>query len=277
MLRSITASTLRNVKTYQSITTMAQRVTVSSSMRFFSTPTANTPPPQQQQHESHATIDNSPKQQDVRKSLLQASLGHVAQHGWTMESMAHGAADMGLPSVVHGVFPGGPAGLVDAYLQECQQEFTRLMNTNGNGPEQYWHPQASMTDKVRALTVLRLNMLKPYARRWPEALAILATPSNVPMGFRHLSELVDDIWYYAGDRSPDMNWYTKRASLATIYSATELYMSQDISPEFVETYRFLDRRLSEAEWMDAATSQLGTMLSFGARSFVGAITQSRGH
>ncbi|KAI8337599.1 COQ9-domain-containing protein [Chlamydoabsidia padenii] len=60
------------------------------------------------------------------------------------------------------------------------------------------------------------------------------------MIFRHLSELVDDIWFDAGDQSPNMNWYTKQASWAAIYSATELYMSQDISPEFIETYRRLN-------------------------------------
>ncbi|KAI8093899.1 rpsU-divergently transcribed protein [Halteromyces radiatus] len=190
---------------------------------------------------------------DVRHSLLQATLAHVPEHGWTMESISQGAAELGFPSVVHGVFPGGPAGLVDTYLEDCQQRFVQLM---ASGPEQYWHPNASMTDKVRALTVLRLNMLKPYARRWPEAVSILAVPSNLPMAMHHLSQVVDDIWYYAGDRSPDMNWYTKRVSLATIYSATELYMSQDISPEYVETYRFLDRRLNQAEWLDATSRQV---------------------
>lgn len=59
-----------------------------------------------------------------------------------------------------------------------------------------------------------------------------------------------------------MNWYTKRAALATIYSATELYMSQDISPDFVETYRFLDRRLEEAEWVDGAASQVSATMAW---------------
>ena len=32
--------------------------------------------------------------------------------------------------------------------------------------------------------------------------------------------MVDDIWYWAGDRSTDFNWYTKRALLAGIYTST---------------------------------------------------------
>ena len=32
------------------------------------------------------------------------------------------------------------------------------------------------------------------------------------------------VWHSAGDTSTDLGWYTKRAALAGIYSATELYM-----------------------------------------------------
>ena len=40
------------------------------------------------------------------------------------------------------------------------------------------------------------------------------------------------------------NYYTKRASLAAVYKATELHMIQDSSEDFQETWHFLDRRLS---------------------------------
>ena len=45
----------------------------------------------------------------------------------------------------------------------------------------------------------------------------------------NLQELVDDIWFYAGDRSVDFSWYTKRALLACVYKSTEFYMLQDES------------------------------------------------
>lgn len=124
-----------------------------------------------------------------------------------MDSMQRGAEQLGYPSVVHGIFSGGPIGLIDAYLEDCQRQFNNLMKKEVGGPEQYWHPNATMTDKIRALTVLRLNMLKPYAHRWPEAVAILAYPSNAPTALHHLSTIVDDIWYFAGDRSSDVSYF----------------------------------------------------------------------
>ena len=42
--------------------------------------------------------------------------------------------------------------------------------------------------------------------------------------------LIDDIWHLAGDTSVDASWYTKRAALGALYSATEVYMLTDFSP-----------------------------------------------
>ena len=74
-----------------------------------------------------------------------------------------------------------------------------------------------------------------------------------------LQELCDDIWHRAGDTSTDSNWYTKRITLAVVYSATEVFMLQDRSEDFSETWMFLDRRLQD---LQAAPSlvQVGTGL-----------------
>lgn len=53
-----------------------------------------------------------------------------------------------------------------------------------------------------------------------QALGIMAQPQNVPVALRQLAMMVDDIWQHAGDASTDHNWYTKRAILAGVYTAT---------------------------------------------------------
>lgn len=42
------------------------------------------------------------------------------------------------------------------------------------------------------------------------------------------------------------NWYLRRIGVAGVYKATELYMMQDKSNEFQNTWTFLNRRLVEA-------------------------------
>lgn len=49
------------------------------------------------------------------------------------------------------------------------------------------------------------NEMKKRINDNPKALAIMARPSNVSMSLKHLGDIVDDIWYFAGDRSPDVS------------------------------------------------------------------------
>ncbi|KJS45673.1 MAG: hypothetical protein VR70_00360, partial [Rhodospirillaceae bacterium BRH_c57] len=46
-------------------------------------------------------------------------------------------------------------------------------------------------------------------------------------------------------RSTDLNWYTKRASLAAVYSATMLYWLDDQSEGSEATWDFLRRRMDD--------------------------------
>lgn len=64
------------------------------------------------------------------------------------------------------------------------------------------------TGIVHLAVITRLEMTRPYIKRWPEALAVMAHPTNTVMSFTQLGKLVDDIWYYAGDKSPDVSTRT---------------------------------------------------------------------
>lgn len=74
-------------------------------------------------------------------------------------------------------------------------------------------------------------------------------PQNLPTTLSQIYKISDEIWYLAGDRSIDINWYTKRHMLTKVYCLTELYMLQDKSEGFNDTWHFLERRLDEMEVM----------------------------
>ena len=42
-----------------------------------------------------------------------------------------------------------------------------------------------------------------------------------------------------------MSWYTKRIGLGAAYKATEIYMVQDESDDFEQTWEFLNNRLKD--------------------------------
>ncbi|ORX64104.1 ubiquinone biosynthesis protein COQ9 [Basidiobolus meristosporus CBS 931.73] len=189
---------------------------------------------------------------DIPSKILEASLPFVRTYGWSTGSIAKGAQALGYLPVTHGLFPNGGLDLVDYFMEDA-----RLKTL----------PDCSLstTEKVRKACITRLQHTMPYAESWPEAAAILAEPWNAPVAMRHLSSLVDDIWYLAGDKSFDFNWYTKRFLLSGVYTSTEMYMTKDHSPDFTNTLEFLDRRLED----------ISMLASFGFQTARG-ILNSRG-
>ncbi|KAL9325810.1 hypothetical protein ACSQ67_006455 [Phaseolus vulgaris] len=102
------------------------------------------------------------------------------------------------------------------------------------------------SDFISKLIRYRLEMQAPYISTWPQALSIQAQPANVPTSFKQRAVLVDEIWHAAGDTASDIDWYAKRTILGGIYSTTEIYMLTDNSPDFRDTWAFLDARVKDA-------------------------------
>lgn len=63
--------------------------------------------------------------------------------------------------------------------------------------------------------------------------------------------------------SSQFNWYTRRAVLAGIYNTTELVMMQDSSPDFEDTWRFLENRINDAMNMGHTAKQVEGGQPFG--------------
>ncbi len=77
-----------------------------------------------------------------------------------------------------------------------------------------------VNDRISLGVQARLKPLVPYIRTWPEAMALGALPQNLPTTLNLLGRTVDEIWYRAGDRSTDVNWYTRRGLLLSVYVST---------------------------------------------------------
>ncbi|XP_011066775.1 PREDICTED: ubiquinone biosynthesis protein COQ9, mitochondrial [Acromyrmex echinatior] len=202
--------------------------------------------PQQSTHEEN----DEEYEKNIKLKILGASLKFVPDMGWSKQAISAGAESIGYPSVIHGLFPKGSAALVEYFYSMCNRELNEILEKETNSSSSQKTPEQQVLDAVE----IRLRMVVPYKKTWPQAIAIMSLPPNVPTALANLLTLVDDICYYAGDRSVDINWYARRMILATIYKATELYMLQDTSEDHKETWLFLERRLKDI-------LQIQTMLS----------------
>jgi len=196
------------------------------------------------------------EEEGIKHRILDASLAHVGDKGWSRLAIAQGAEDVGLVSVVSGLFPRGAEDLIFHHISKANRELDVWMVeevAKYKAAEQKLPISKFIKSAVKARLLLNKDLIKHG--RWAEALAVMAKPQNVVESVGHLQTLCDDIWHRAGDTSADMNWYSKRMLLAGVISSTEVFMLQDTSPDYKDTWSFLDRRFEDI----AGIPQIGNL------------------
>jgi ubiquinone biosynthesis protein COQ9 len=164
-----------------------------------------------------------------RDAALLAALPDIAFDGWGLEALRRaGVPDPDL------LFPGGAAEMVEAWCDLTDRRMAELAR-----------PEGGLTSRVRGLVAWRLADAEPHKEAVRRAITMMAMPFHARMAARCTARSVDAIWHAAGDRSADASWYSKRALLAAIFSATLLFWLRDASDGAAETLAFLDRRLAD--------------------------------
>jgi len=49
-------------------------------------------------------------------------------------------------------------------------------------------------------------MVLPYIDQWPQAMGMMALPQNATESWGNLADLMDEIWFLAGDKSADVSF-----------------------------------------------------------------------
>lgn len=178
-----------------------------------------------------------PERSAERDAVIGAMLPRVPAQGWTRAALRTALADLGGDAEdADLLFPGGPIDAVEAFIDLTD----RRMEEAALAPD---FAEMRLPRRVRTLIAHRFALSRPHKEAIRRALAALARPRHAAVAARCTARSVDAIWFAAGDRSADFSWYTKRASLAAIYSATLLFWLRDYSEDDSATLDFLDRRL----------------------------------
>jgi ubiquinone biosynthesis protein COQ9 len=174
-----------------------------------------------------------------RLALLDATLSHAAFDGWSQKALDAGAKDAGIPADrALNAFPGGLSELLAFYHEAEDREMLEAMQ-RANVSEM------RVRDRIAFAVKARLQRNTRHREAIKSACSFLAMPHNGPLALRLLYRTVDAMWYGAGDNATDFNFYTKRALLAGVYSATVLYWLNDKSALSADSWSFLDRRIDE--------------------------------
>jgi len=174
----------------------------------------------------------------TRAAILREALPNVAFDGWTEALLAQAARDAGIPEgEALLAFPNGANDLIDYFMADGDRRMeAALRQRMGN---------LGVTAKIELAIRLRLEVDQPNREALRRAVTMLALPVSAASGARALYRTVDRIWRVTGDTSTDFNFYTKRAILAGILSATTAHWFADQSEDYAGTWAFLARRMED--------------------------------
>lgn len=185
---------------------------------------------------------------DTKEALLNATLLHVPFDGWSEAAFHAAVVDSGVSeAVARAVCPRGAVDLAVAYHNRGDAVMEERLATD-TLPERF-------RDKVAAAVRFRIEAVddKEVVRR---GTALFALPMYTKDGAQAIWGTADKIWTALGDTSQDINWYTKRATLSGVYSATILYWLGDDSPDHQATWDFLDRRIDDVMRIEQVKAQV---------------------
>jgi ubiquinone biosynthesis protein COQ9 len=176
---------------------------------------------------------------EIRDRLADAVAAEAVFEGWSQAALLAAASNIGLPSgEAARLFPGGPVQV----LAQLSERFDRRTVAD---MERAGVDAMKMRDRIRSAVRIRLENHAGNRESVRRGLALLSLPFHAGLALKLLYKTVDAMWYAAGDTSSDFNFYTKRATLAGVYSTTLLYWLNDRSESSEATWGFLDRRIDE--------------------------------
>ncbi|KAI0033542.1 hypothetical protein K488DRAFT_77831 [Vararia minispora EC-137] len=218
------------------------------------------------QHQMHLSRR---KRLEAIQLTIQLSFPLIKEYGFSRETLARSVLTLPEPpsaplsdTAVNALFGEGDSArrtLINAWLDEGRAQM-RLT------------PAESISEVLAG----RLRYNEPVLSLLPEAFALLASPrSGLPPldarpALRHATTIADDACHIVGDASVGHSWYTRRASIATVYVAAELH--QMSSPE--TALQFLGSLLRSTTTLESAVAETSLFAEYVAKSWKGIIKSS---
>jgi len=192
-------------------------------------------------------------------AIIAAALVHIPFDGWTSEALVAGAAEAGFTADdVARLFPGGAVDAVVMHSALADAAMIEAFEAMADKPDR-------VHLMIREMILIRLDQVAAHKEAVRRGLTLLAVPANALASARALYATVDAMWRAAGQRDTDISFYTKRATLAAVYSATLLAWIADTSGERTVIEGFLDRRLQDVARIPKASAPIRSALNTGQR------------
>jgi|SRR6185369_1558558 len=188
---------------------------------------------------------------DNRHLILENALPLVPFDGWSEHTLREAAKRSGLTEAdVKKTFPGGVGDCVEFFLTEANKALAKEF------------PEGSLSElkipaRIEKIILTRFKHALPKREVIRRTVSFNSLPWNTFRTMKITYATVDLIWRLAGDNSTDFSFYTRRMTLAGVYSSTLLFWLNDESENQQETALFLKRRLGDVAEFGKLKKKLG--------------------
>lgn len=215
----------------------------------------------------------------IRRRLLAGLLRHAPFDGWSQKALQAAARDAGIAVELAAIaFPGGLLEAAEFFSREADRQMAEAVQVAvapasappaASQPGQGSAPaKLKIREKIALAVRTRLLQQAPNREALRALASFLALPAHAGRAAAMLWRTVDTMWRAIGDRSTDINYYSKRALLAGIYGSTVLVWLDDRSEGAADSLAFLDRRIDDAMAFERGKTRCRQVLSgiFGRRT-----------
>ena len=168
-------------------------------------------------------------------SILDDVKKYVVKDGWSKNLLKKILNNRVTSSDLAYLIPNGYLDLLELSLNELNKSLENKINKINiiNFP---------ISKRMKKILLLRLEILNEEKIFFKKTFNHLILPQNNKIMKRNLYNTVDNMWYLAGDNSTDFSFYTKRLTLAVIYTnALFVFFNKDIEQAKINIEKNLKR------------------------------------
>lgn len=174
--------------------------------------------------------------QETKKIALFKTLCKLldSQH-WSFEMINEAEKQSKLDTNYHKLlFPNGQTQLVQEFENWLDTEMLTTLEKIEK-PKKI-REQIALALETRIINLVPKNVILKNS-------SFFLVPTNILAGNESACQTCDLIWKYAGDKSTDFNYYTKRGLLLPVYLSTKTFYVADNSRDHEKTKEFIKNAL----------------------------------
>ena len=168
-------------------------------------------------------------------SILEDAKKYIIKDGWSKNLFKNLLSDKIMRADLTYLFPNGYLDLLEVSLNELNKSLENKVKKINiiNFP---------MSTRMKKILFERLEILNKEKIFFRKTFNHLILPQNAKIMKKILYNSVDNMWYLAGDNSTDFSFYTKRLTLAAIYTnALVIFFNKDVEQAKINIERNLNK------------------------------------